>query len=131
MKLWRLALRATNTTDRWVILISALAIAALMVAMMRMPGNRATVYRDNQPILTVAMDRDLTTEVTGRLGPVRIQVEGGRIRLLEYDSPRMIGTRTGWIRDAGGTTACVPCGILIRVEGEPEGTTREFDAVAH
>ncbi|MBF0293861.1 MAG: NusG domain II-containing protein [Magnetococcales bacterium] len=131
MNLWRLAVRATTPADRRTILTTALAIVALGVVMARMPGNRATVYRDNRPILALSMDRDLTTEVAGRLGPVKIQVEGGRIRLLEYDSPRMIGTRTGWIRDAGGTTACVPCGILIRVEGEPGEETREYDAVAH
>ncbi|MEO5347166.1 MAG: NusG domain II-containing protein [Magnetococcus sp. YQC-9] len=125
--------RATTPMDRWLMGVSALAILAGMFLTVSRPGQSAVVMRDNRPVLRLALDRDIRTEVEGRLGPVVIQVEQGRIRLLEHRSPRMIGTRTGWIQGAGRTAACVPCGVVIRVEGEKEvaeGDPNGFDAVS-
>ncbi|MBF0342196.1 MAG: NusG domain II-containing protein [Magnetococcales bacterium] len=132
MKILPLLAESTTPMDRLVMGISALGIVASAILTVSEPGRRVVVFRDNRPVLSLALDRDGKQEVAGRLGPVTIQVEQGRVRLLEYQSPRMIGTRTGWIQGAGRTAACVPCGIVLRVEGHPkkrEGSL-EFDAVS-
>ncbi|MBF0127809.1 MAG: NusG domain II-containing protein [Magnetococcales bacterium] len=129
MKALALLGRATTRGDRWLLGLTGPGIVAFGLVMAA-PGSRATVFLDNHPLMTLALDRDATLEVAGRLGPVTIQVERGRIRLLEYDSPRMIGTRTGWIQGAGRTIACVPCGILVQVEGREERAVSELDAVS-
>ncbi|MEO5332035.1 MAG: NusG domain II-containing protein [Magnetococcus sp. YQC-5] len=130
MKWLALLRRGSTVGDRWVMVLTGLGIVTLGMAMSAEPGRRAQVLRDNRPLLMLPLDRDVTTQVEGRLGPVTIQVEKGRIRLLEYNSPRLIGTRTGWIQGAGQTTACVPCGILVQVEGHAKRSSTELDAVA-
>ncbi|MBF0272295.1 MAG: NusG domain II-containing protein [Magnetococcales bacterium] len=131
MKLSTLLLRASTPADRLVMGVSALGIVVSGVMTTGEPGRKAVVFRDNQPVMTLPLDQDFKKEIPGRLGPVTIQVEQGRVRLLEYHSPRMIGTRTGWIQGAGRTTACVPCGVLVRVEGPgPAPTQNEFDGVS-
>ncbi|MBF0627931.1 MAG: NusG domain II-containing protein [Magnetococcales bacterium] len=131
MKFPALLARASTPMDRLVMGITALAIVVSGVTAHGKPGKQAVVFRDNRPVLTLPLSQDTKKELAGRLGPVTIQVEQGRVRLLEYQSPRMIGTRTGWIQGAGRTTACVPCGVLVRVEGQPENTPDQgFDAVS-
>lgn len=132
MKWLELFLRASTPTDRFVLGISAAGILSSGWLITSEPGKRAVVFRDNRPVMTLALDQDRKQEVSGRLGPVIIQVEQGRVRLLEYQSPRMIGTRTGWIQGAGRATACVPCGVLVRVEGQKKesASAHEFDAVS-
>ncbi|MBF0400946.1 MAG: NusG domain II-containing protein [Magnetococcales bacterium] len=117
--------RATTTADRWIILLSALLIGGFgWQISSRPPGQQAIIERDNQIILTLPLSHNQRQEVQGRLGSVAIEVEDGRVRLLEYASPRMIGTRSGWISRSGAMLACIPCGILIRVEG---GSTAPAD----
>ncbi|MBF0164941.1 MAG: NusG domain II-containing protein [Magnetococcales bacterium] len=127
-----LLLRASTPADRWLMGVSAVAILTGALFSVTTPGKIAMVSRDNRPILRLALDRDSQHEVAGRLGPVVVQVEGGRVRLLEHRSPRMIGTRVGWIQGAGRAIACVPCGIVIRVEGgeRSDGDAGGFDAVS-
>lgn len=131
MKFLSLVARATTVMDRWVMGLSAVGIVGLIWSLVAVPGQQAEVFRENRLILTLPLHRDVTTQVEGRLGLVTIQVQKGGVRLLEYNSPRMIGTRTGWIYGQGRTTACVPCGILVQVKGGSYGKhDSEWDAVA-
>ncbi|MBF0284289.1 MAG: NusG domain II-containing protein [Magnetococcales bacterium] len=118
--LLRLLLRAANPWDRAVIAGSALAIGALGMGLQGEPGRMVQIYRDNQPVAQLALEKNGETTVEGRLGPVRVEVAEGRARLLEYASARMIGMRTGWVSRAGQAAVCIPCGVLLRIDGPPE-----------
>lgn len=137
----KLMWRATTIADRWLIVSTALLISSAAWHLATRPaGQRAVVHRDNHPVLTLSLANNQKTQVEGRLGPVAIQVQDGQIRLLEYASPRMIGTRSGWISASGAILACIPCGILIQVEGQVESQvgkdrtnqsgTEPFDGIA-
>ena len=120
----------TTVADRWLMLLSAMGILLLGFNLTSTPGARAGIFRDGKRVMTLMLNRSQTITVEGRLGPVEIDVDGdnGRIRLREYLSPRMIGTRSGWISSRGQAVACVPCGILIQVEGD--AATPDYDAMA-
>lgn len=127
--------RATGPADRAVVGCSALAILLLgWQSTLAAPGREAVIHRDNRPLMTLPLDHDRRLTVDGRLGPVAVEVAAGRIRLLEYASPRMIGTRSGWIGDAGEIAVCVPCGILIQVNGQRHDRAaspgHRFDGIA-
>ncbi|MBF0613625.1 MAG: hypothetical protein G8237_00740 [Magnetococcales bacterium] len=132
MRLLTLLARTTTPGDRVTMALSGMAIVGLMLSTRGDPGQRGVIYRDNRPLMTLTLNQDQKKEVSGKLGAVTIQVEQGRIRLVEYNSPRLIGTRTGWIQEVGQISACVPCGILIKVEGArpKQPPTVEFDAVS-
>lgn len=128
-----LLLRATTPTDRWIMGISAILIGGFAWQMAHRPaGQQVVIQRNNQTILTLPLTQNTKKEVTGDLGPVAIEIDNGRARLLEYASPHMIGTRTGWISATGAMAACVPCGILIRVEGQNSdpNAANPFDGIA-
>lgn len=111
------ARRATTVADRWLVTGSGLTLIWLMGATLAPPGSNVQIFRDNRLVLTLPLTHPRQQQVEGRLGPVEIQVEPGRARLLEHASPRMIGTRTGWVSHAGASAACVPCGIVLQVTG--------------
>ncbi|MBF0159713.1 MAG: NusG domain II-containing protein [Magnetococcales bacterium] len=125
-----------NSTDRWIMGVTALMIAGLLLRpWYGLPqGHYVEVLHDNQLVLTLPLQQDSRHQVAGNLGPVAIEVRGGRARLLEYRSPRLIGTYTGWIEHHNAVAVCVPCGVLIRVratDGQPVPSGVPFDAVAH
>lgn len=47
-----------------------------------------------------------------------IQAEEGQIRFIEADCPDQVCVHTGWLVRPGQVAACVPSGVLIRLEGE-------------
>ncbi len=119
--------------DGLLVALSALIILYFAGWMYLQPhGSQAAVFLDNQWVRQISLAEDSVTELHGHLGLVNIEVLGGRVRILEYESPRMIGTRTGWIQSSGAVTACIPCGILIRIDGEmaPTAHTERWDGIA-
>lgn len=112
-------IRATTRADRWLVFMTALFIAiTLIYSVTRPKGATVVILRDNQPVLTLSLAIDQQTQVSGRLGPVTIQIRNNAVRLLEYNSPRQIGMRSGWISSSEAMLACVPCGILVQVTGK-------------
>lgn len=123
----QLLARCVTPADRWLLLTTGLAIGAGVCLPLLGTASHARVAMDNRPIMRLNLHQDGEYTVQGHLGPVVIQVHAGRVRLLEYNSPRMIGTRIGWISGAGQVAACVPCGVVIQVEG---GESNLYDAIA-
>ena len=132
-----LLLRATNPADRLVAVLSGLAIILLGSTQLISPppGGIARIYRNNQPLMTLPLNQNRQLQIDGKLGAVTIEVAANQIRLLEYASPRMIGTRSGWIGNTGEITTCVPCGILIEIKGNTKKTEmnqpqKKYDGIA-
>ena len=46
-----------------------------------------------------------------------IEAERGRIRVEKSDCPDQVCVETGWISLPGQVSACVPAGVVIRIEG--------------
>lgn len=110
--------KATTLWDRWLMMLTALIILLFVwQTTNQSPGKTAIVYLDNKPLLTLSLAEEKKITVNGHLGMVEIQIQSGKIRLLEYASQKLIGTRTGWIYKKGSLLACVPCGIVIKVTG--------------
>jgi hypothetical protein len=126
--------KATVPADRWVMVVTALLIIAFVVKPQG-AGDEVSIHKDNQLLMTLTLNSDSQTQVKGRLGMVKIEVKDGQARLLEYSSRRLIGTRTGWIKNSGEIAVCVPCGILIQIKGDKkpaktEQTQKLFDGIA-
>jgi hypothetical protein len=51
---------------------------------------------------------------------MRLEVKGGRVRVLESDCPQQICVHSGWIERPGQVVACVPNRVIVTVESEDE-----------
>ncbi|MBF0347823.1 MAG: NusG domain II-containing protein [Magnetococcales bacterium] len=128
---WR---QCTNATDRWMAFVTALGILVPCLWTLRGQSDGMVVIRDALSHEIVwPLRRDTVMEVAGRLGPVRVEVRDHRVRLLEYQSPRLVGTMIGWIARPGQLTACIPCGVVIQIKGQgkddPSSTPDHYDGI--
>ncbi|MFL0197962.1 NusG domain II-containing protein [Clostridium sp. WILCCON 0269] len=48
----------------------------------------------------------------------KIEVQKGRIRISDSDSPRKIGMKMGWISEPGQNVICVPYKLIVEIEGK-------------
>lgn len=48
----------------------------------------------------------------------KIELEPGKIRIIDADCPDKVCVKTGWISDPGQTTVCLPHKLMIRIEGK-------------
>jgi len=56
--------------------------------------------------------------VSGPLGSSRVEIGGGRVRMLSSPCPNQVCTKAGWIEQQGQMICCVPNQVLIRIVGD-------------
>ncbi len=87
--------------------LAATRAAADAVVVVEGPGGRV-----ERPL----RDADVVT-VAGYRGSVVVELCDGRARVVRADCPDHVCVHTGWITRAGETIACVPNGVVVRIEG--------------
>jgi hypothetical protein len=119
-------LRATTAADR-ALCLGLLAISLLVPSLARTAGEgppRAIVTVGREQVAVLPLDEGGDTTVRGRLGEVRLRVEGGAVRVVASGCPRHVCVAEGAKRRAGEMIACVPNELLVRIVGGP----RDADA---
>jgi len=58
-----------------------------------------------------------TYSLPGRLGPVTVELQGRRIRMLDAPCPGKLCVKQGWIEHAGQSIVCIPSEIMIHISG--------------
>jgi hypothetical protein len=81
-------------------------------------GATATVLRGDTVIETVPLSADGILRL--RDVGMTLEVQSGRIRVVESDCPHDVCVHTGWIGSSGEVIACVPNRVIIRVDGPEE-----------
>ena len=111
-----------------VVAVAALAAALMLVMGRPQPGvpDSVRVEVAGELVRRVPIDTTATLEVTGRLGPSTIRVEGRRARVVAAPCRHQVCIRRGWIDAAGEAVVCVPNQLVLRLYG---GRGRPFDGV--
>jgi hypothetical protein len=80
-------------------------------------GGSALFYCDGRLAGTYDLSHDQV--VTQRAGEhqVGLEINSGRIRIVDSDCPRQICKHTGWISGQNQTIVCVPNRVLIEIKG--------------
>jgi len=119
MKGWRGWVAATRPAD-WLLigLILAAAIAGqLYLATHAGRGSVAEVRVDRRVVLRLPLNRPTETTVDGRLGPLHLEVAGGKVRVVDAPCRHKVCVRMGAKGRAGETIVCVPSHVVIRILG--------------
>lgn len=106
------------------LLTSFIVLAAVgsLFSSRRQVGETAVVHYDGQK-----QRLQLDTAHRLVLEHAVIEVEAGRIHIVESDCPRQICQHTGWISHPGQTVVCAPNQILIEIAGH----TQDYHAVSY
>lgn len=94
-----------------------LAVALLLgLHLLVKPGGEAVVTTpDGETVLS--LNRPGTYAFAGKDGlTVQLAVEEGRIRFLSSGCPDKVCVRSGWLSRTGQTAACLPAGVVVRVQ---------------
>ena len=89
--------------------------------------SRAEVEARGTFAASLDLKRDRVSEIKGPLGVTRIEVNGGRVRVLSSPCPRQACRHGGWIGAAGELLVCLPNEVVVRLPGQRAGA---IDAVA-
>ena len=98
-------------------LVGVLAVALLLgLHLLAKPGGEAVVTTpDGETVLS--LNRPGTYAFAGKDGlTVQLAVEEGRIRFLSSGCPDKVCVRSGWLSRTGQTAACLPAGVVVRVQ---------------
>lgn len=104
--------------------ITGIVLAAALFIALSFTGEAkgsliAVVTKDGQVIKRINLSelgQPIEFEVSGKYHN-RIRAERGRIHFVEADCPDDICVQTGWLGKAGQVAACLPNGVLIKLEG--------------
>lgn len=110
-------------TKNWVIGIAAVLLLSMAAALWLFgrsaPGLVANVYQDGVCIHSIDLSRVTGVEtytVECASGVNVIQVEPGRICILEADCPDQVCVQAGWLTDSVQPIVCLPHRLVIRLE---------------
>ncbi len=112
--------------------LGGLATYALMSSASASSTIIATISRDGEPLETVnlsTVEEPYEIRLEDEHGYNVIQVEPGRIRVVEANCPDHVCEQTGWISEPGAPIACIPHGLTITLEREEEAPD-DLDAVS-
>ncbi len=106
------------------ILLAVLAVVVCACcALLLLPKEGGTVARVtlNGEIMSEidlsAMDGSSSFVVTGEAGSNTVQVEPGRIRVVEADCPDQVCVNQGWISDSTLPIVCLPNKLIVEIIG--------------
>jgi hypothetical protein len=89
---------------------------------------RAEVESSGKAAANLDLALDGVSEVVGPLGVTRLEVLGGRVRVLSSPCPRQSCRHGGWIGSAGEMLVCLPNEVVVRLPGRlpgaPDALTR-------
>lgn len=96
-------------------LVLALGAALLAVLWARQAGSldgRVVIRLDGRLFEEASLRLNRTIVVPGPLGPSRIEIRDGRVRVAADPSPRQLCVRQGWI-PPGGAVVCLPNRVSV------------------
>lgn len=106
--------------DRILLALTAallLALWPLAAASGGQSGDRMVVVEGPSGRTAVPLGEEAELTVDGLLGHVHVQVSNHTVRVLDAGCPDRICERTGPVSSPGSVIACVPNGVVVRVEG--------------
>lgn len=111
-----------------VILVAAIALIAILGWRVYLPANvstvRVTAANHDHADYPAWQQRQIT--VRGPLGETRVEIAGGRARVISSPCTQKICIRSGWLEAAGDATACVPNRVSVALLGRDP----RFDAMS-
>lgn len=87
-------------------------------------SNYAYVYRKDELIKKIDLNKSGIYEVDGKNGVVKIEVNDKRIRVKDENSKYHLCSKQGYIRDKNSSIICLPNEIYIKLESNLDTISR-------
>ncbi len=104
------------------IILACIVISMIAFPIHRKEGRLVTVIQDSRIAERYPLSGEKTIVMHCTTGIFRIQIRNGSVWVEEAHCPRQICMKAKKISRAGQMIVCIPNHILIRIEGQSEGT---------
>jgi hypothetical protein len=106
----------------WVVAAGLSLLVAVTAYAQIAPGRRGSMAMIHAPGMadrTISLQEDQSIEVQGKLGISRIEVKGGRVRMIDSACPIRLCLQIGWVDRPGQSVICLPNQVWLTIEGAP------------
>lgn len=113
-------------TRTWIILIAVLSVILIVLSVLLLTSHRSgttvQIIQDGTVLQEIDLSRvrepySFDVECPGG-GYNRVEVEPGRIRVVEADCPDGICISQGWLSDQSVPIVCLPHRLIIKIRSE-------------
>ncbi len=107
--------------DKWLIgMLCVVSFTGIILSVVLFPAQANTVAEirvDNKPFKSITLRQGYYEEfrIGGETEYAIVEVQDGRIRIRQDDSPRQIGVQTGWISKPPQQVVNLPYRIVIHL----------------
>jgi hypothetical protein len=107
--------------DKWLIgILFLLSITGITLSFVLFPSQASTIAEirvDSKLVKSITLRKGYNEEIRigGQTEYAVIEVEDGRVRIRQDDSPRQIGVQTGWISKPPQQVVNLPYRIVINL----------------
>jgi len=98
--------------DWFILALGLVLLAALWTRQVGSLEGRVIIRLDGQVFREASLRLNRVIEVPGPLGPSRVEILDGRVRVATDPSPRQLCVRQGWI-PPGGAVVCLPNRVAV------------------
>jgi hypothetical protein len=84
-------------------------------------GLKVRIIVNGKEAKVLPLDRDKTLTIEGFQGESRIEINGGRVRMVDSACPDKLCVREGWISRDGQSIICLPNRVVIEVKSGAGG----------
>jgi hypothetical protein len=102
-----------------VVLVAGISLLA-MAGLRDETGRMVVVKSLKGESLLLDLSRRRTVEVEGLLGSTTISIDEGTVRFIESPCPHRLCIKKGPISRVGDLIACLPNGVVARIEGKSD-----------
>jgi hypothetical protein len=123
--------RRLTPLDRLVVLLLLLAAGASFVFFGQRPkGRQVIVEQGGRVVFTAPLRTDRTVALSGPHGETVVAIHHGRACIVAASCPNKVCMGMGEVSRQGELIACVPNGLLLRVEGDSGDDVRDYDLLS-
>jgi hypothetical protein len=123
--------RRLTPLDRLVVLLLLLASFASFAFLGQRPkGRQVIVEQAGRIVFTAPLGADRTVVLPGPHGETVLAIHHGRAYIATASCPNKICMGMGEVSRQGELLACVPNGLLLRVEGDSGDEVRDYDLLS-
>ena len=90
-------------------------------------GERVQVKVAGGETVTLPLDYDKQVKIEGARGTSIIEIKNRQVRFIDSPCKSKRCVISGWVKEDGDTTACMPNGVTIQMVGKDS----RFDSVAY
>jgi len=116
--------------DRKLLILVTIAIClSFLLPLSQNAGARVVVTAAGRVVFTAPLNQARTVALEGPLGMTEMEIAAGRVGILSSPCPNKTCIRMGKASHEGDVIACVPNGLIVRVEGDADRES-EYDLIS-